>query len=241
MIAAALSVMLAASPAPAKLSTCTLYGNGTLWYGACGPPFDRDPRLKLARAPEIVSGVWRTDVKPVAVWSGDMTDSGYPNAPVELEFYRDGSGVLRTEYGWFPASGLVASATALQFTIDSSREVPPSELDRQIVRRADAILSSASVWNRADNRKCPATARSWSIYCAVESASIEITGGFHHRRPAMELVRQIIDERTAGRNYHHRLMDYNNDPTTRLADVRTLFAEALARIDSAGLGPAQAK
>jgi hypothetical protein len=57
-----------------------------------------------------------------------------------------------------------------------------------------------------------------------------VTGGFHHRRPALELVRQIVDERSEGRNYHHRLMDYNNDPSTRLEDVQSLFAEALARM-----------
>jgi hypothetical protein len=28
----------------------------------------------------------------------------------------------------------------------------------------------------------------------------------------------------------HRLMGYNNDPSTRLEDVRSLFAEAIARI-----------
>src|SRR5947209_11517174 len=223
--------IFAVSPAPAAPSTCTLYGNGTRYYGACGPLFDQDPRLQLARAPAIVSGVWRKDAKPVMVWSGDITDSGYANAPLELEFYQDGKGVLRTEYGWFPASGLSVSATALQFTIDPSHEAPPSALDRQIVQRADAILSSDSVWNRRDNRQCPATAQSWSIYCAVEAATIEVTGGFHHRRPAMEIVRKIIDERTAGRPYHHRVMDYNNDSTTRLSDVRTLFAAALAEID----------
>jgi hypothetical protein len=43
-------------------------------------------------------------------------------------------------------------------------------------------------------------------------------------------VREIVDERTKTRNYHHRMMDYNNDPTTTLADVRSLFAEAIARI-----------
>lgn len=57
-----------------------------------------------------------------------------------------------------------------------------------------------------------------------------MTGGFHHRRPAGELVREIVDERAKNRNYNHRMMDYNNDPTTKLADVRSLFAEALARI-----------
>lgn len=231
LIVAVLMTIFAVSPAPAAPSTCTLYGNGTRYYGACGPLFDQDPRLQLARAPAIVSGVWRKDAKPVMVWSGDITDSGYANAPLELEFYQDGKGVLRTEYGWFPASGLSVSATALQFTIDPSHEAPPSALDRQIVQRADAILSSDSVWNRRDNRQCPATAQSWSIYCAVEAATIEVTGGFHHRRPAMEIVRKIIDERTAGRPYHHRVMDYNNDSTTRLSDVRTLFAAALAEID----------
>jgi hypothetical protein len=32
------------------------------------------------------------------------------------------------------------------------------------------------------------------------------------------------------RNYHHRLMDYNNDPTTHLSDIQSLFNEALKRM-----------
>jgi len=57
----------------------------------------------------------------------------------------------------------------------------------------------------------------------MEKATIEVTGGFSHRRPALEVVREIIDERTATRNYHHRLMDYNNDRTTHLSDVQSFF------------------
>ncbi len=111
-----------------------------------------------------------------------------------------------------------------------AQELPPSELDRTIIARAAAILSSDTVWNRADNRQCPPAATTRSIYCAMARATAEVTGAFHHRRPALELVRRIVDERTAGRAYEHRLMDYNNDPATRLADVRSLFAQALARI-----------
>ena len=59
---------------------------------------------------------------------------------------------------------------------------------------------------------------------------IEVTGGFNHRRPAGQLVHQIVDERSANRN-SHRMMDYNNDPRTVMADVRRLFAEAIARIN----------
>jgi hypothetical protein len=43
-------------------------------------------------------------------------------------------------------------------------------------------------------------------------------------------VREIVDERVKSRSYNHRLMGYNNDLTTKLEDVRTLFAEAIARI-----------
>jgi hypothetical protein len=157
-----------------------------------------------------------------------MADEDSPNLALELEVYAGGSGVLRTEYGWFPVSGLTQSAQTLRFELDIAREVPPSALDREILERAAAILSTELAWNRADNRKCAPAARSWSLYCAMERATIEVTGAFHHRRPVLELVRQLVDERTAGRPYHHRLMDYNNDPTTRLADVRGILADALS-------------
>jgi hypothetical protein len=43
-------------------------------------------------------------------------------------------------------------------------------------------------------------------------------------------VRVVVEERTKTKRYQHRMMDYNNDPTTTLADVRAVFAEAIARI-----------
>ena len=106
----------------------------------------------------------------------------------------------------------------------------PSTLDLEIVQKAAAILSTEDAWNRADNRQCPAGATKWSIYCALEKAELEVAGGLHHRRPAAEVVREIVDQRTAGRNYHHRLMEYNNDATTHLQDLQTLFQEAEAEI-----------
>ena len=149
---------------------------------------------------------------------------------VEIEIYAGGTGIIRTYNGWFPVTAYTARGSALHFQMDTLHEVPPGPLDREILERAAAILSSDSVWNRADNRECPASATTWSIYCAVERAEVDVTGGFHHRRPAGELVREIVDERAKGRSYHHRMMDYNNDPTTTLADVRSVFAEAVARI-----------
>ncbi len=149
---------------------------------------------------------------------------------VEIEIYEGGNGVVRTYNGWFAVSGFSTRGSTMRFQIDTTKEIAPNALDHDILVYAMKIISPDSAWNRADNRECPATATKWSIYCAVELAQIEVAGGFHHRRPAGELVREIVDERTKARNYSHRMMDYNNDPTTTLADVHSLFAEALARI-----------
>jgi hypothetical protein len=157
---------------------------------------------------------------------------------VEIEVYAGGpaggpsggTGVIRTYTGWYPISGFTVSDSTVQFQFDPAQELPANGLDREILQHAAAIITSDAVWNRADNRKCAPAATTWSIYCAEERASIEVTGGFHHRRPALELVRLIVEERSKGKPYQHRLMGYNNDPSTRLEDVRSLFAEAIARI-----------
>jgi hypothetical protein len=125
---------------------------------------------------------------------------------------------------------VVTGLEALEFDLDPATSVPPADLDRDLVIRAAAILSSESVWDRADDRQCSPEDKTWSIYCSMIRATMEVTGGIHHRRPAMEVVRQIVDGRSSGRKYEHRLRDYNNDPSTTFADLRSLFEEALGRL-----------
>lgn len=219
-----------AGDAKAPHSSCLFHHADDHLVGSCGKLFDQTPVITLRPAVAISTGVWRDDIHPVSIWAGDMTDQGYPNASLELEIYAGGWGVLRTEYGWFSVAQFASSST-LSFDLDTSHEVDPNALDQKIIQRAAAILSTEEAWNHADNRTCPASATTWSIYCAMEKSTIDVTGGFHHRRPALEIVRKIVDERTATRNYHHRLMDYNNDPTTRLSDIQNLFKEALTRME----------
>ncbi len=190
--------------------------------------FDEQPVMVLAPATSVSSGAWRKGVSPSAVWAGTMTYGKKYTTPLELETYPGANGVLRSEFGWYPISDFALTPSTLTFQLDTSNEVPPSGLDREIVQRADQLLSSDASWNRADNRRCPEGAQAWSIYCAMIQATKELTGAPDHRRPAMEIVRDAVEKRTAGRNYKHRLMDYNNDPTTRLSDVHSLFAEVLA-------------
>jgi len=116
---------------------------------------------------------------------------------------------------------------------DSPDANPPvTRDDIHIVLRAREILSSPAKWNRADNRKCAANATTYSLYCALEQATKEISGTFEHRGAVMQQARFVIDEDLAkGNHYDHRLMDYNNDPKTTFANVQTFFALLEKRIE----------
>ena len=101
---------------------------------------------------------------------------------------------------------------------------PVTKADLQIVRRAREILDSPAKWNRADTRVCPATAKTFSLYCALEKATDEVSGKFEHRGAAMQEARFVIDDIAANaKSYHHRLMGYNNDPTTKFGDIQKVF------------------
>jgi hypothetical protein len=107
---------------------------------------------------------------------------------------------------------------------DGSNARPPvTAADLQIVKRAREILDSPAKWNRADNRECPSGARTFSLYCAFEMATVAVGGKAEHRGAALQEARFVIDEITVNRNYEHRLMNYNNDSRTTFADIQQVF------------------
>ena len=230
MIPAAILVFgLIAQQAAAPTSHCKLIRADAKWQGTCTEFEGQKPVLSLSAAPALKSGRYQKSVAPESIYAGEMRIPAATVA-IELEVYAGGTGILRPEgLNWIAVANLVSRPETLEFDLTPAKPVPPSDLDRDIIVRAAAILSSESVWDRADDRQCDVADKTWSIYCSMIRATTEVTGGFHHRRPAMEIVREIVDRRSAGRNYQHRLRDYNNDPSTKLADVRSLFEEALTR------------
>ena len=114
---------------------------------------------------------------------------------------------------------------------DSNAHPPVTRDDVRILHRAEQILDSPAKWNRNDNRQCPANAKTFSLYCAIERATDEVTGHFAHREAAMQETRFVIDSIAANRNYEHRLMNYNNDPTTTFADIRHVLRTTEANIE----------
>lgn len=123
-------------------------------------------------------------------------------------------------------SPIYASAQEIkpQSNSDNSNVRPAvTKTDLQIVKRAREILNSESKWNRADNRICPAEAKTVSLYCALQMATVEVGGKAEHRGAALQEARFVIDEIARDRNYEHRLMNYNNDRTTTFSDIQEVL------------------
>ncbi len=81
-------------------------------------------------------------------------------------------------------SPIYASAQGIkpQSNSDTSNVRPAvTKTDLQIVKRAREILNSESKWNRADNRIFPAAAKTFSLYCALQMATVEVGGKAEHR------------------------------------------------------------
>ncbi|HET9371950.1 MAG TPA: hypothetical protein VFO19_16940 [Vicinamibacterales bacterium] len=202
------------------------------WKGSCGAMLGESrPVMTLTAEAAIQTGTWRSDATPSAIYRGQIAGRipGQTTA-IEVELYGTRPGVIRTPIGWYEVTHVVETPTELRFRVDDARLVAPSDLDRAIIERAAGMLATEAAWARSDDRPCAADSKTWSIYCAMERASREVTGGFHPRRAALQIVRAVVDERTAARSYPDRLMGYNNDKNTTLADVQGVFKDALGRI-----------
>lgn len=110
------------------------------------------------------------------------------------------------------------------------RDQPVSLKDLVILDRASDLLSSESAWNRNDTRECPADAKTLSLFCALQKASIEVIGTYDHRRAALQDVRFAIEDVTKGREFEHRLMDFNNLPETQFSDIKDVLAAARSKV-----------
>ncbi len=129
-------------------------------------------------------------------------------------------------------SAATMPVTAAQSSDDSQSRPPVSKSDVEIVQKARQILNSPEKWNRTDNRRCPKPEVKFSLYCALEKATYEVTQNFAHRGAAMQEARFVIDEDLAPNNhYDHRLMNYNNDPHTTFVDVQRFFDLLQGRVE----------
>jgi hypothetical protein len=128
---------------------------------------------------------------------------------------------------------LVTSASAgFRWLWLERRGRPVTSEDLRILTRVNEILRDESVWNRQDDRQCDDdnTRGRWSLFCALEQACIDVLGQYDHRRVALQEVRFAVEDATRGRQFAHRLMDFNNLPETQFGDVKRVLQVAAERV-----------
>ena len=167
--------------------------------------------------------VGATDV----VWLGTLSD-GDLTRPVEISTYQYSTGprLMLRSFAWHLITDLTLSEHGLTLSWDESAEAPPSAKDLSILRAAAELLTSNDAWDRSDDRNCENDTSLISLYCALANVTRAEMGAYQHRQPAMQAVRRVISSEWPDRVVNHRLMDFNNDPRTTLADVARLFALA---------------
>lgn len=144
----------------------------------------------------------------------------------------------RAAYHW---TGACRSQTAERrivlgggYVADLGQDLRPSRIDVRIVDRARDLLRTETVWNRADDRICEDDERTGrvSAFCALYLASIEVAGDYLHRRPAINVPREIVGERAADRVTAHTLRDFNNHELTSFEEIHDVLEEARRRLEA---------
>jgi hypothetical protein len=104
------------------------------------------------------------------------------------------------------------------YVVIRNRPLKPTADDLAILERTLSLLQSESNWSREGDRDCDPDATRRNLYCALQHASREVTGEFHHRAAALQAVRHAIDRVRPKNGYAHRLQDFNNAPDVQLDD-----------------------
>jgi hypothetical protein len=125
----------------------------------------------------------------------------------------------------------IESLDRMQVILDS-RKRPVDHQDLMILDSADARLSDTLVWDRADDRSCAEQDETFSLFCSLYFGSMDTIGEYQHRRTALQEVRFAIEDATGGREFDHRMRDFNNLPETSFDDVKDIIKTARARVQN---------
>lgn len=237
-----------ARDATGQIAHCRLaarpYGFGG-WCRLQNPEGVATQSLRL-RIPDSVRVWMTTGPQDPPPWRGNIS---LPATEVAFEIAKEGSGrspdglVFRTGLTWLvvnewrqvqPAQPLCAAcerrSSDVLLVLDLVQPPRATEDDIAILRAALADFGKMTQWNRQEAQSCSGNNQAnTGLFCLLYAAVEARMGRYHHRQPALELVRSVIFERWRDRITSHQLVDFNNHPATTMADVRTVLQMALDR------------
>jgi hypothetical protein len=250
ILLAAFSLVSCSSVAPpAKVETaatefinCSLKAEGNSYKGSCNVTcsvnalainFAGVEPKRACQGPQrnVKAELAKTNVS--GKWLGTM-QGVQPEDPTRFEVVANvGSpgSVARTPFGWFEINQMKEGSDTLTIDINAQQQVRPTKNDIAIIARAIQLLPNDAAWNKNDNRQCPSGQPKISMFCALQNATTEISGGIHYRQPALQAVREVLNTVDPKRIKTHRIMDFNNHPDTTLAEIHGLLRQAQSKVE----------
>lgn len=147
--------------------------------------------------------------------------------------------LFKSTPGWFTMDSLVWNENGFSFSIDHDPDVPVTNTDLEIINQVIKMLDKPSSWHQNDDRDCEddVEKKVYSLFCALKTASIEAEGDYNHRNAIMQKVRHQIEKRYPGREWNHRLMDFNNLAETDFTTIQNLLQEIREEVQTALMEP----
>jgi hypothetical protein len=241
-------ILAVAEDARGQIARCRLAPRPYGFGGVCrleNPEGAAGQRLRL-QVPDSVR-LWMTagpqDPPP---WRGNLS---LPSTEVAFEIASHGGApspgtlVFRTGLTWLlirewraielaqpTCAACERRATDVLLVLDLVNPPPPGDDDIAILRSALVGLDRMTTWNRQEVQNCSSSdGANTGFFCLLYSAVEARMGRYHHRQPALELVRSAIFERFRDRITSHQLIDFNNHAATTSADLQTVLQAALDR------------
>jgi hypothetical protein len=165
----------------------------------------------------------------------EIAPQGSPSGPGRFVFRTGLTWLLVKEWGPVEAAQPACAACARQasdvlLVLDLVNPPPATDDDVAILRTALAGLDRIVQWNRREIQHCSSSDQTnTGLFCLLYTVVEARMGRYHHRQPALELVRSVIFERWRDRITGHQLIDFNNHPATTSADLKIVLQVALER------------
>ncbi len=109
------------------------------------------------------------------------------------------------------------------------RTIRVSQVDLDILKRADSFLFDENSWRKESVTNCSLSEK-LDLYCALEKASIEIMGKYVHRQPALQEIRFTIDDYYRERWKKHRLIDFNENKDTNFEEIKFVLDQTITTV-----------
>ncbi len=138
--------------------------------------------------------------------------------------------LMKTSDGWFTMDNLKIYNDSIVFEMENDPDPPVTESDLLIIRKTITLLKDENNWNRNDDRKCKDDVENkvYSLFCALNVASVEVVGSYDHRKAVLQMIRKTIVEIYPRKELEHRLRDFNNLPETK----HTVLMDLLTRVEA---------